>query len=112
MEKNYDSNPVEKKWYARWEEAGCFTADPHAEGEPYSIVIPPPNVTGRLHIGHALNNSIQDILIRWKRMSGYNAVWIPGRGEFKRQEFIGFPLLSSFYLLVASTAFFVRFFKI
>mgnify|MGYP000586723818 CR=1 FL=1 len=78
MEKKYDPTPVEKKWYARWEEAGCFTADPHAEGEPYSIVIPPPNVTGRLHIGHALNNSIQDILIRWKRMSGYNAVWIPG----------------------------------
>jgi len=78
MEKNYDANPVEMKWYARWEEAGCFNADPNAEGEPYSIVIPPPNVTGRLHIGHALNNAIQDILIRWKRMSGYNAVWIPG----------------------------------
>jgi valyl-tRNA synthetase len=78
MEKNYDPAPIEKKWYARWEEAGCFTADPQAEGEPYSIVIPPPNVTGRLHIGHALNNAIQDILIRWKRMSGYNAVWIPG----------------------------------
>jgi valyl-tRNA synthetase len=78
MEKQYDPKPVETKWYARWEEAGCFTADPNAEGEPYSIVIPPPNVTGRLHIGHALNNSIQDILVRWKRMSGYNAVWIPG----------------------------------
>lgn len=78
MEKNYDPDPVEKKWYARWEEAGCFGADPQAKGEPYCIVIPPPNVTGRLHIGHALNNSIQDILIRWKRMSGYNAVWIPG----------------------------------
>ncbi len=78
MEKKYDPNPVEQKWYARWEEANCFAADPHAEGEPYSIVIPPPNVTGRLHIGHALNNSIQDILIRWKRMCGYNAVWIPG----------------------------------
>jgi len=78
MEKKYDPNPVEKKWYDRWEEAGCFAADPNAEGEPYSIVIPPPNVTGRLHIGHALNNSIQDILIRWKRMGGYNAVWIPG----------------------------------
>jgi len=78
MEKTYDPKPVEDKWYARWEEAGCFGADPNAEGEPYSIVIPPPNVTGRLHIGHALNNSIQDILVRWKRMSGYNAVWIPG----------------------------------
>jgi valyl-tRNA synthetase len=78
MEKSYDPKPVEEKWYARWEEAGCFTADPDAPGEPYSIVIPPPNVTGRLHIGHALNNSIQDVLIRWKRMQGFNAVWIPG----------------------------------
>ncbi|MCC5847103.1 MAG: valine--tRNA ligase [Verrucomicrobia bacterium] len=78
MEKNYDPTPVEEKWYAAWEAAGCFAGDPEAEGEPYSIVIPPPNVTGRLHIGHALNNSIQDILIRWKRMQGFNAVWIPG----------------------------------
>lgn len=78
MEKNYDPHLVEEKWYARWEEAGCFRADPEAGGEPYCIVIPPPNVTGRLHIGHALNNSIQDILIRWKRMQGFNAVWVPG----------------------------------
>jgi len=78
MEKNYDPKLVEEKWYARWEDAGCFAADPNDPGEPYSIVIPPPNVTGRLHIGHALNNSIQDILIRWKRMQGFNAVWIPG----------------------------------
>ncbi len=78
MDKNYDAAAVEERWYARWEEAGCFAADPNAEGEPYAIVIPPPNVTGRLHIGHALNNSIQDILVRWKRMQGYNAVWIPG----------------------------------
>jgi valyl-tRNA synthetase len=78
MEKNYDPKSVEEKWYAAWEAAGCFAADPSAPGEPYSIVIPPPNVTGRLHIGHALNNSIQDILIRWKRMQGFNAVWIPG----------------------------------
>lgn len=78
MEKNYDPHLVEEKWYARWEEAGCFAADPNDSGEPYCIVIPPPNVTGRLHIGHALNNSIQDILIRWKRMQGFNAVWVPG----------------------------------
>ena len=78
MEKTYDPKPVEEKWYAAWEAAGCFGAEPEDDGEPYSIVIPPPNVTGRLHIGHALNNSIQDILIRWKRMQGFNAVWIPG----------------------------------
>jgi valyl-tRNA synthetase len=78
MEKNFDASTVEDTWYARWEEAGCFAADPDADGEPYSIVIPPPNVTGKLHIGHALNNSIQDVLIRWRRMSGDNAVWIPG----------------------------------
>jgi len=78
MEKNYDPKLVEEKWYARWEEDGCFAADPKDPGEPYCIVIPPPNVTGRLHIGHALNNSIQDILIRWKRMQGFNAVWVPG----------------------------------
>ncbi len=78
MEKTYDPKSVEEKWYASWEQAGCFAADPNAEGEPYCIVIPPPNVTGRLHIGHALNNAIQDILIRWKRMQGFNAVWIPG----------------------------------
>lgn len=78
MEKTYDPKLVEEKWYAAWEAAGCFAADPNDPGEPYSIVIPPPNVTGRLHIGHALNNAIQDILIRWKRMQGFNAVWIPG----------------------------------
>jgi len=78
MEKNYDAASVEDSWYAKWEQAGCFTADPEAEGDPYSIVIPPPNVTGKLHIGHALNNSIQDVLIRWRRMCGDNAVWIPG----------------------------------
>ena len=73
-------NPFEAydKFYTAWEEAGCFTADPNAEGEPYSIVIPPPNVTGSLHMGHALNNTLQDVLIRYKRMDGFNTVWVPG----------------------------------
>ena len=73
-------NPTEAydKFYAAWEAAGCFTADPDASGEPYSIVIPPPNVTGSLHMGHALNNTLQDVLIRYKRMDGYNTVWVPG----------------------------------
>ena len=76
--KSYDATAVEGKWYARWEEAGYFTADVDAPAEPYSIVIPPPNVTGSLHMGHALNVTLQDALIRWKRMQGANVVWVPG----------------------------------
>ena len=61
-----------------WEERGYFRADPFSKAKPYCIVIPPPNVTGSLHIGHALNNTLQDILVRWKRMEGFNALWQPG----------------------------------
>jgi valyl-tRNA synthetase len=64
--------------YKDWEDAGLFSPDPAAPGEPYSIVIPPPNVTGSLHMGHALNNTIQDVLIRYKRMDGFNTLWVPG----------------------------------
>lgn len=74
----YESADVEKKWYAFWEESGFFHADVHSSKPPYCIVIPPPNVTGSLHMGHALPNTLQDILIRWKRMSGYEALWVPG----------------------------------
>ena len=78
LAKIYEPSAVEEKWYRRWEEGGCFHADP-ANGQPaYSIVIPPPNVTGALHMGHALNNTLQDILCRWKRMSGHNVLWMPG----------------------------------
>ncbi len=76
--KYFDSSAAYDKYYAAWEEAGCFTADPEGPGEPYSIVIPPPNVTGSLHMGHALNNTLQDVLIRYKRMDGFNTVWVPG----------------------------------
>ncbi len=76
--KQYDPQPVEAKWYAWWEGRGLFHSDASAGGTPYCIVIPPPNVTGILHMGHALNNTIQDILVRWRRMQGYNAVWMPG----------------------------------
>ncbi|MGQ9663493.1 MAG: valine--tRNA ligase [Kiritimatiellia bacterium] len=78
MESRYDPNRVEELWYSRWLEAGLFHSDPGRGGEPYVIVIPPPNITGILHMGHALNNTIQDILIRWRRMQGRNALWIPG----------------------------------
>jgi valyl-tRNA synthetase len=69
---------VEERWYRTWEAAGYFRADPFAKARPYCIVIPPPNVTGSLHIGHALNNTLQDILVRWKRMDGFNTLWQPG----------------------------------
>lgn len=74
----YQPAEVEPLVAARWEQAGAFRADPAAAGAPYCIVIPPPNVTAALHMGHALNNTLQDILIRQKRMAGDNAVWIPG----------------------------------
>src|SRR3990172_9552126 len=74
----YDPRQVEERWYRAWEERGYFRADPFAKAKPYCIVIPPPNVTGSLHIGHALNNTLQDVLIRWKRMDGFNTLWQPG----------------------------------
>jgi valyl-tRNA synthetase len=78
LDKSYDPHQVEEKWYRHWEELGYFRADENSEQKTYSIVIPPPNVTGVLHIGHALNNTLQDILVRFKRMKGYNVLWMPG----------------------------------
>ncbi|MEG0397729.1 MAG: valine--tRNA ligase, partial [Cetobacterium sp.] len=78
LNKTYSPNEIEKKWYKHWEDSKFFAATLE-EGKPnYSIVIPPPNVTGILHMGHILNNSIQDVLVRYKRMSGYNTLWMPG----------------------------------
>src|SRR6266540_4160649 len=74
----YDPSSVESRWYREWETRGLFRADATSPKPPYSIVIPPPNVTGSLHMGHALNMTLQDILIRYKRMDGYNALWVPG----------------------------------
>lgn len=74
----YNPKEIEDKWYHVWEKEGSFHSVPDASKEPYTIVIPPPNVTGVLHMGHALNNILQDILIRWRRMQGYNALWMPG----------------------------------
>jgi valyl-tRNA synthetase len=76
--KVYDPQSFEKKWYKYWEEKNLFHAEVEADKKPYSIVIPPPNVTGQLHMGHALDNTLQDILIRWRRMQGYNTLWMPG----------------------------------
>ncbi|MBI5273058.1 MAG: valine--tRNA ligase [Chlamydiia bacterium] len=74
----YDPSQVEEKWYAFWETKGYFRADPTSAKPPFCIVIPPPNVTGVLHMGHALVDTLQDILIRWKRMQGFEALWVPG----------------------------------
>ncbi|HJT20934.1 MAG TPA: valine--tRNA ligase [Nitrospira sp.] len=78
LDKTYDPKSVESRWYQTWEAHGYFHADPGDPGQPYCIVIPPPNVTGSLHVGHALNHSLQDILIRWRRMQGRNTLWLPG----------------------------------
>jgi len=78
LSKTYEPKDVENKWYGFWLEKGFFHADEKSDKKPYTIVIPPPNITGSLHMGHALNNTLQDILIRWKRMSGYNTLWMPG----------------------------------
>jgi len=78
MRPTYEPKDVEARWYPIWEQAGAFRPEVNPGGEPFSIVIPPPNVTGVLHMGHALNMSIQDVLIRWRRMQGRAALWLPG----------------------------------
>jgi len=78
LEKVYEPKSVEERWYQVWEREGYFHATVPSDKPSYSIVIPPPNITGVLHMGHALNNTLQDILCRWKRMSGYNVLWMPG----------------------------------
>ena len=78
LPKNYDPKDFEDRLYSFWNENGYFTPEVNKDKKPYTIMMPPPNVTGSLHMGHALNNTIQDILIRWKRMEGYEALWLPG----------------------------------
>jgi valyl-tRNA synthetase len=78
LPKTYDPGTVEPKWYGRWEESGAFRADAHSPKPPFSIVIPPPNITGILTLGHVLNNTIQDVLARRARMQGFEVLWLPG----------------------------------
>src|SRR5262245_17098322 len=78
LSKAYDPKAAQEKWLTFWEERGYFHSDPDPSKKPFTIVIPPPNVTGALHMGHALNNTLQDVLIRWRRMQGFNALWMPG----------------------------------
>src|SRR5215204_2029810 len=111
LAKAYDPSAVQTEVQAVWDAEKCFHAEPTSPGEPYAIVIPPPNVTAALHLGHALNNTLQDILTRWRRMAGDNAMWMPGtdhagiatqtvvekrvlaeegkrRTDFKREDFV------------------------
>ncbi|MBP1750641.1 MAG: valyl-tRNA synthetase, partial [Deltaproteobacteria bacterium] len=78
MDKVYDPHSIEKKWYAYWLERGFFTTKNDTSKGYFSMVIPPPNVTGSLHMGHALNNTLQDIVTRYFRMCGVNSLWLPG----------------------------------
>ena len=78
LSKSYEPNWVEEKIYEFWQNEGCFTAKIEKNKKPYTIVMPPPNITGHLHMGHALDETLQDILIRFKRMQGYSTLWIPG----------------------------------
>ena len=78
LDKSYNPKAIEDDIYKMWNDGGYFTPSPENKKPPYTIVIPPPNVTGQLHMGHALDETLQDILIRFKRMNGYNALWVPG----------------------------------
>ncbi|MDP3260109.1 MAG: class I tRNA ligase family protein, partial [Thermodesulfovibrionales bacterium] len=78
LSKSYIPEGIEEKWYELWVNEGYFKPEINPSGKPYSIVIPPPNVTGSLHMGHALNATLQDVLARWKRMCGFSVLWLPG----------------------------------
>src|SRR5438876_2395514 len=78
LAKQYDPQEAQQRCLQFWNERGYFNSRPDPAHKPYCIVIPPPNVTGALHMGHALNNTLQDVLIRWRRMQGYNTLWMPG----------------------------------
>src|SRR5438093_70592 len=78
LAKAYEPREVESRWYPVWEKSGLFTADPQSKKPRFAMVIPPPNVTGSLHIGHAFTLTLQDVIVRWKRMSGFDTLWLPG----------------------------------
>ena len=78
LAKAYEPQEVEGRIYDFWMKGGYFHAEVDPKKKPYTIVIPPPNITGQLHMGHAWDETLQDILIRWKRMQGYSALWLPG----------------------------------
>ncbi|MGD8326971.1 MAG: class I tRNA ligase family protein, partial [Sphingomonadales bacterium] len=78
LDKTYTPGSIEKRWYEHWETSGAFKAGQRADAEPFVIVMPPPNVTGSLHMGHALDNTLQDVLVRYQRLKGKDTLWQPG----------------------------------
>ena len=78
MAKNYNPKEFEERIYKNWEEHGAFRAEINPDKKPFTISMPPPNITGQLHMGHALDQTLQDVLTRWKRMQGFEALWLPG----------------------------------
>jgi len=78
LSKTFEPKSAEERWFQLWIDRGYFTADPAKPGKVFSIVIPPPNVTGQLHLGHALNVTLHDVIVRTRRMQGYNTLWLPG----------------------------------
>ena len=87
LPKACEPKDIEPRWYSEWMARGYFHADAAAPKAPFAIVIPPPNVTGSLHMGHALGDTIEDIFTRWRRMAAYNAMWLPGTGvDHARQQ--------------------------
>ena len=78
LSKTYSPKEFEERIYKMWEESGSFHAEIDEKKKPFTIVMPPPNITGQLHMGHALDQTLQDVLTRWKRMQGYSALWLPG----------------------------------
>ena len=78
ISKTYEAKEVEGRWYQLWESRGYFRADAKSDRPVFSIVIPPPNVTGSLHMGHMLNHTVHDVIVRRKRMQGFNTLWLPG----------------------------------
>ena len=97
----YDAKSVESEIYKFWEENECFKADANSDKPPFSMVIPPPNVTGVLHMGHALDETLQDILTRYHRMKGYETLWLPGTDHagIATQNVVEKQLLDQIYLL-------------
>ena len=78
LAKTYDPKGIEERLYKKWEDNGYFHAEVDRSKKPFTIVMPPPNITGQLHMGHALDNTLQDVLVRYKRMKGFSTLWVPG----------------------------------
>ena len=105
LDKGYEPAAVEKHWYEYWEREGLFDAEDTSDARPYAIVIPPPNVTGVLHMGHALNNTLQDILCRYRRLKGDNVLWMPGTDHagIATQNVVERQLAAEGYALIMTT---------